>query len=39
VEEKPKKLNYLQNKVQTKDAVMAELMAEHPAVNKTFGEL
>jgi hypothetical protein len=29
----------LEGKIQTKDEVLAELMAEHPAGKKTLGEL
>ena len=30
---------YLENKIQTKDEVLAELMAEHVALKKDIGEL
>ena len=30
---------YLQKKIQTKDEVLAELMAEHVALKKEIGEL
>ena len=30
---------YLEKKIQTKDEVLAELMAEHIALKKTLGEL
>jgi hypothetical protein len=30
---------YLEKKIQTKDDVLAELMAEHVALKKTLGEL
>ena len=33
------RIAYLEKKVQTKDEVLAELMAEHVALKKTFGEL
>ncbi len=39
VEEKQKRIEYLEKKVQTKDEVLAELMAEHVALKKTLGEL
>jgi transposase len=39
VEEKQKRIEFLENKVQTKDEVLAELMAEHVALKKTLGEL
>jgi transposase len=39
VEEKQKRIDYLEKKVQTKDEVLAELMAEHVALKKTLGEL
>src|SRR5271157_436188 len=39
VEEKQKRIEYLEKKVQTKDEVLAELMAEHIALKKTLGEL
>ena len=37
VEEKQKRIEYLENKVQTKDEVLAELMAEHIALKKHLG--
>jgi transposase len=37
VEEKQKRIEYLEKKVQTKDEVLAELMAEHVALKKTLG--
>jgi transposase len=39
VEEKQKRIEFLEKKVQTKDEVLAELMAEHIALKKTLGEL
>jgi len=33
------RIAYLEKKIQTKDEVLAELMAEHVAVKKTLGEL
>jgi transposase len=39
VEEKQKRIEFLEKKVQTKDEVLAELMAEHIALRKTLGEL
>jgi transposase-like protein len=39
VEEKQKRIEYLEKKVQTKDEVLAELMAEHVALKKSLGEL
>ncbi len=39
VEEKQKRIEFLEKKVQTKDEVLAELMAEHVALKKRFGEL
>ena len=33
------RIDYLQKKIQTKDEVLAELMAEHVALKKTLGEL
>ena len=40
VEEKQKRIAFLEKKVQTKDEVLAELMAEHVALKKkTIGEL
>jgi transposase-like protein len=37
VEEKQKRIEYLEKKVQTKDEVLAELMAEHVALKKSLG--
>ena|ERR1700757_3028050 len=39
LEEKQKRIEFLEKKVQTKDEVLAELMAEHVALKKTLGEL
>src|SRR5260370_26285109 len=39
VEEKQKRIEFLEKKVQTKDEVLAELMAEHIALKKALGEL
>ena len=39
VEEKQKRIEFLEKKVQTKDKVLAELMAEHIALKKSLGEL
>ena len=39
VAEKQKRIEYLEKKVQTKDEVLAELMAEHVALKKSLGEL
>ena len=39
VEEKQKRIEFLEKKVQTKEEVLAELMAEHVALKKTLGEL
>jgi len=39
VEEKQKRIELLEKKVQTKDEVLAELMAEHIALKKSLGEL
>ena len=33
------RIAYLEKKIQTKDEVLAELMAEHVALRKTLGEL
>ena len=33
------RIEYLEKKIQTKDEVLAELMAEHLALKKDFGEL
>ncbi len=37
VEEKQKRIEFLEKKVQTKDEVLAELMAEHIALKKLSG--
>jgi hypothetical protein len=37
VEEKQKRIEFLEKKVQTEDEVLAELMAEHIALKKVFG--
>jgi transposase len=37
IEEKQKRIEFLEKKVQTKDEVLAELMAEHIALNKSLG--
>jgi hypothetical protein len=39
VEEKQKRIEFLEKKVQAKDEVLAELMAEHIALKKSLGEL
>ena len=39
VEEKRKRIEFLEMKVQTKDEVLAELMAAHIALKKSLGEL
>src|ERR1700684_1027135 len=39
VEEKQKRIEFLEKKVPTKDEVLAELMAEHIALKKSLGEL
>jgi transposase len=39
VEEKQKRIEFLEKKIQTKDEVLAELMAEHVALKKNLGEL
>jgi transposase len=39
VEEKQKRIEFLEKKVHTKDEVLAELMAEHIALKKNLGEL
>src|SRR6266571_2906249 len=39
MEEKQKRIEFLEKKVQTKDEVLAELMAEHIALKKSLGEL
>ena len=39
VEEKQKRIEFLEQKVRTKDEVLAELMAEHIALKKSLGEL
>ena len=33
------RIDYLEQKIRTKDEVLAELMAEHVALKKTLGEL
>jgi len=38
-EEKQKRIEFLEKKVQTNDEVLAELMAEHIALKKSLGEL
>jgi hypothetical protein len=38
-EEKQKRIEFLEKKVQTKDEVLAELMAEHIALKESLGEL
>src|ERR1700687_2845187 len=38
VEEKQKRIEFLETKVQTKDEVLAELMVEHIALKKSLGE-
>jgi transposase len=38
-EEKQKRIEFLEKKVQTKDEVLAELMAEHITLKKSLGEL
>jgi transposase-like protein len=39
IEEKQKRIEFLEKKVQTKDEVLVELMAEHIALKKTLGEV
>ena len=39
LEEKQERIEFLEKKVQTKDEVLAELMAEHIALKKSLGEL
>ena len=39
LEEKLKRIEFLEKKVQTKDEVLAELMAEHVALKKSLGEV
>jgi transposase len=39
VEEKQKRIELLERKVQNKDEVLAELMAEHMALKKKLGEV
>jgi transposase len=39
VEAKQERIEFLEKKVQTKDEVLAELMAEHIALKKSLGEL
>ena len=38
MDEKQKRIEFLEKKVQTKDEVLAELMAEHIALKKSLGE-
>ena len=38
-EQKQKRIEYLDKKIQTKDEVLAELMAEHVALKKSLGEI
>lgn len=38
VEEKQKRIEFLEKKVQTKDEVLAELMAEHIALKKLISK-
>jgi transposase len=38
-EEKQRRIEFLEKKMQTKDEVLAELMAEHIALKKSLGEL
>ncbi len=33
------RIEYLEKKIQTKDEVLAELMAEHVALKKSLGEI
>ena len=39
VEEKQKRIEFLEKKVQRKDEVLVELMTEHVALKKSLGEL
>ena len=39
LEERQKRIEFLEKKVQTKDEVLAELMAEHVALKKSLGEV
>ena len=39
LDEKQKRIEFLERKVQTKDEVLAELMTEHIALKKNLGEL
>ena len=39
LEEKQERIEFLEKKVQTKDEVLAELMAEHVALKKSLGEV
>jgi len=39
VEEKQERIEFLEKKVQTKDDVLAEVMAEHIALKKSLEEL
>ena len=38
-DEQQKRIEFLEKKVQTKDEVLAELMAEHVALKKSLGEV
>jgi transposase len=38
-EAEQERIDYLEKKIQTKDEVLAELMAEHVALKKSLGEL
>jgi len=38
-EAEQERIEYLEKKIQTKDEVLAELMAEHVALKKSLGEL
>ena len=38
-DERQKRIEFLEKKVQTKDEILAELMAEHIALKKSLGEL
>jgi transposase len=38
-EAEQERIEYLEKKIQTKDEVLAELVAEHIALRKSFGEL
>jgi predicted RNase H-like nuclease (RuvC/YqgF family) len=39
LEEKQKRIEFLEKKVQRKDEVLVELMTEHVALKKSLGEL